>query len=135
MIGFIYQPQPVLRIVGAHAHTVGAWSIGAFEQVIPLIPYLQDFTFAVGYVDDVLPDPAAALQHIPAQRRWEAAITLWDRIGQTSFTSLDEKDAPLVLHIDAGGATESHTFLSESLHPALGCVVIGAGAEDVGVLR
>ena len=65
MTRFINNPYAFFRIVGAYSNAVRSRAISTREQVIPLVPYLNDFTFTINHINTVLPYASTSLKDVP----------------------------------------------------------------------
>src|SRR5690554_4288422 len=101
MTCFIDNPHTIFRVIRADFYPVRTSTVGAFEQVIPMIPDLQHVTVAIGDINDILPDTSSTSNHIPTHGARKTGIFFGDRIGKFGFTPLQEKDSVFVLDIDA----------------------------------
>ena len=132
MRSLVNDPYAALRVVRADADPVRPSPVRALEEVIPLVPDLDEISVAIEDVDTVLPSAAAAQAHVPVNRAHPAVELCGHRIGEASLTSLKRYDAVRGLDVDARVATEGEALGGERLRPALDDVVgYGAGRSDI----
>ena len=107
-------------VVGADADAVRPRPVRPLEQVVPLVPDLDDVAVAVDDVDAVLKRPALGLaQGVDADGAGVAVEPVRHRVGKPRLAPLQDEDAVGRLHEDAGVAAEGEALARERLEPAL----------------
>ena len=61
----MYDPDATLGIVWADANAMWPGAVGALEEMVPVVPYFNEVSVAVEYVDAILPGTATPTEHVP----------------------------------------------------------------------
>ena len=116
--GFVDNPNTFFGIVGANAHAVRPRAVRIGAEEIPLIPQLNYFTFAVEYVQAVLPSATLCFeQHVNPHVASKTQEVFLDWVRQHRFTALGNDDAIGRLGPDARIASKGEAGFSERLVP------------------
>ena len=125
-------PHFSIGVVGAHAYAVRARTLGAFAQMVPVVPELGHLAVTVERIEAVPPHSVLGLtKNVDADRPRVLVEFGWNRVREPGFSALGHEDPVGRFGEHARVAAEGVAVLSEGLMPARDDPV-GTGSYGTG---